>query len=323
MKLISRSAKFYNNHVSQQVVSEFEEIIMQSGASVSRVFNEGLVLPFLYKFLVIKAGLNISRFCTRQTESTFAIHMGPDYGRSLPLFSRHDHNYAYFFDLWPRHHQSVQQFMDKGNLTKAFFSTYHATKRCRDMGYSNVYWVPEGINPAHYTTVPNQHKDIDVLELGRKHATIHQQIKVALSQGQKVHLYEKEAGKVIFTSQSDFVKGLARSKISICIPTSVTHPEVAEGISTMTNRYLQSMVSKCLVVGVLPDEMKRLFDYNPVVELDQKYPAEHLLEILDNFDSYGELIERNYKTVIEHHTWGTRWDTISAIINGQRKTGYE
>ena len=49
-----------------------------------------------------------------------------------------------------------------------------------------------------------------------------------------------------------FIDGLARSRVSICVPSSVTHPERAGDIETMTIRYLQSMVSKCVVLGRAP-----------------------------------------------------------------------
>jgi hypothetical protein len=78
----------------------------------------------------------------------------------------------------------------------------------------------------------------------------------------------------------------------------------------MTLRYLQSMVSKCLIVGKLPYDMQYLFDYNPVVEIDEQNPAGQLLEILHNFDQYQELIERNYQRVLSHHRWAHRIQTM-------------
>lgn len=83
------------------------------------------------------------------------------------------------------------------------------------------------------------------------------------------------------------------------------------------------MPSKCLIVGMLPDEMKKLFDYMPLVELDLQHPAEHLLSILNNFENYISLIEKNYSRVLEVHTWKNRWKVIEEIIEGSRDHDYE
>jgi len=78
----------------------------------------------------------------------------------------------------------------------------------------------------------------------------------------------------------------------------------------MTLRYLQSIVSKCLIVGSLPYDMRRLFDYNPVVEADLNNPEDQILDILRNFPDYIPLIEKNYASVIAQHQWSSRMETI-------------
>jgi hypothetical protein len=82
----------------------------------------------------------------------------------------------------------------------------------------------------------------------------------------------------------------------------------------MTNRYLQSMASKCLIVGHAPKEMIELFGYNPVVEIDWKAPMEQLDTIFDHYADYIPLMEKNYKMVSNHHTWEKRWEQIKNSI---------
>jgi hypothetical protein len=74
------------------------------------------------------------------------------------------------------------------------------------------------------------------------------------------------------------------------------------------------MASRCLVVGKMPADMSPLFDYLPIVEIDERRPAEQLLEILDHFDDYAELIERNHEEVVRRHTWARRWEVMKSII---------
>ena len=129
-----------------------------------------------------------------------------------------------------------------------------------------------------------------------------------------MHLFEEKKGQLIFPTEKDLIDGLARTKISICVPSNITHPERAGDIETMTVRYLQSMASKCLVVGHAPQEMVELFGYNPVVEIDMEKPAEQIRDILENFTDYIPLIEKNYIETLANHTWNDRWQQIRAIM---------
>jgi hypothetical protein len=82
----------------------------------------------------------------------------------------------------------------------------------------------------------------------------------------------------------------------------------------MTMRYLQSIASKCLVVGHAPKEMVTVFGYNPVVEIDMRSPERQVLELLKHFDDYIPLIEKNYAILVEEHTWRKRWQQIAETI---------
>lgn len=191
--------------------------------------------------------------------------------------------------------QSVQMFQDT-DIKERFF------------------WIPEGINPEIYKCNPYNQKNIDVLALGRKFGKYHNNIVNFLEQNNKIYLYEKKTGELVFASRQSFIDGLARTKISICVPSSITHPERSGDIETMTIRYLQSFVSKCLVLGHAPEEMISLFGYNPVIEINYENPTLQLQTILDNFDDYIPLIEKNYAIVLKEHTWRNRWQQIVRIL---------
>ncbi|MGC3976975.1 MAG: hypothetical protein QM751_01275 [Paludibacteraceae bacterium] len=153
-----------------------------------------------------------------------------------------------------------------------------------------------------------------MLAIGRKYDEYHNKIKDELAKAGKKYLYEKVKGEIIFPTREEFIGGLADAKISVCVPSNITHPERAGTIETMTIRYLQSMISKCLIVGHAPAEMIQLFGYNPVVEIDYEHPTEQLTDILNNYEKYIPLIEKNYHQVIENHTWENRWKQIKGIF---------
>ena len=57
-------------------------------------------------------------------------------------------------------------------------------------------------------------------------------------------------------------------RISICFPRSMTHTAAIGGLETVTHRYfLSSLASGCLV-GHCPEELRDLFGYNPVIEVE-------------------------------------------------------
>ena len=98
----------------------------------------------------------------------------------------------------------------------------------------------------------------------------------------------------MFKNYTDMVRGLGDAKISVCFPRSMTNPEIAGDVETMTLRYLESIAARSLIVGHCPTEMLDLFGYNPVIESDVSDPAGQIDAILSNLPGYADLIERNY-----------------------------
>jgi hypothetical protein len=65
--------------------------------------------------------------------------------------------------------------------------------------------------------------------------------------------------------------------------------------------------------------MTELFGYNPVVEIDWTDPTGQIESLLKNFHLHIPLIERNYREVVEKHTWANRFDQIKQILCGNDK----
>jgi glycosyltransferase involved in cell wall biosynthesis len=255
----------------------------------------------------------------------FAVMMGWDLYKCLPYFlvSNH-HKSIYLFDAWPRDHEIIEHFVNFFHIDFVFVSSSGSCEMLRKrIKRSEIHWVPEGINPDEYRQVPYDQKNIDLLAVGRRFDRYHEKIVDYFRGKQGKYLYEKIKGEIIFPTRNEFIEGLAHTKISICVPSNITHPERSDNIETMTIRYLQSIISKCLVLGHAPAEMVELFGYNPVIEIDMKQPVEQLLDILNNFNNYQSFIEKNYQEVIKHHTWQHRWEQIKQIYLeglGQKKS---
>ncbi len=253
----------------------------------------------------------------------FAILMGPNFRKTMPRFLKDARKTAYLFDAWPQNHEKIRQFADACEIEHLFFSSSQgAAALGRLVRSTKCHWVPEGITPGDYFLAFAPERDIDVLQLGRRFEKYHQLIAPEMEKRGKNYLSENIAGTVVFPTRLDYVEGLLRTKISICAPLSVSHPERAGGIETMTVRYLQSMLSKCLIVGHAPTEMVQLFGYNPLIEIDYNNAAGQLLDLLDHLEDYQALIEKNYQVVRQHHTWASRWQQIKGIIYGETADSY-
>lgn len=245
----------------------------------------------------------------------FAVMMDLDHSRVTPWFVRRARKSVYMFDAWPSRHGEIVRFVESWGVQYAFVSSSQAVERLgRLSGRCTFIWVPEGVDPERYQQRSYLERDIDVLHLGRRYDAHHRLVVHDLEAAGRRYLFEKDKGSIVFPSREDFTAGLARSRISICFPSSLTHPSRAGDIETMTVRYLQSMASKCLVLGHAPGEMIDLFGYNPVIEADMAGASEQLLEILERFEDYVPLIEKNYSAVIAAHTWAHRWARIASLL---------
>jgi hypothetical protein len=313
INLITHSPGKYR--VSLDTVREFENAIL-SDPRVTRARVPPSRSYSLFRKIDDRLNLIPSRLLVKaHRENHFVVLMGDNFRPCLPYFYYRGEKSVYMFDVWPESHDSIREFVDAWGVDHFFVSSSQAAERLSRTGNRcRFHWIPEGIDAGIYKQYPYAAKNIDVLQFGRKHDLYHDLILGSLKERRKVYLYENIKGQIILPRREEFIDGLARTKISICFPSSATHPERSGDIETMTNRYLQSMVSKCLIVGHAPDEMIKLFGYNPVVEVDWNDAISQLEAILDTFDDYIPLIEKNYSKVHEH-TWSRRWEEIARLIS--------
>ena len=325
MKLISDRDK-RRSHVSLDTVDEFELAILSdarvdctvllSPFTRKRTYNVWLMLHKIgqYALSVVKP-LFGEKYFGNGHRDYFVVMMGAAVTKFGPYFILSGRKSIYLFDAWPNQHEKIIDFIESWRINNIFISSSQATESLKKYEKEcNFYWIPEAINPQLYRSYPYTKKDIDVLQFGRKYDLYHELIRMPLEQDHKTYRYEQKKGEIVFATREAFIDGLARSKISICVPSNMTHPERSGEFETMTVRYLQSMASKCLVVGHAPKEMIDLFGYNPVIEIDIKDPVNQLRFLLNNYSDYIPLIEKNYTEVIKNHSWHNRWKQIADVL---------
>lgn len=224
-----------SNQTNLACLDEFEKSLklkLQSDLNVKHS-NKNKFKNFTLKFLLFFK-INIRN---NSNSRSLSILMGPYFGVLIPYIFLFGKNYLYLFDAWPKYHIRIANAANLFNIKIIFFSSSQATNLFNNSKFGiNGIWVPEGICSRGYYFNDFSDKKIDVLEFGRKYNLYHDKIKKSLDMYGYVHYYEESTDNVVFRTHKSFVDGLANSKISICIPSNITHPLRAEGISTMTLR---------------------------------------------------------------------------------------
>ncbi|MGW1497782.1 hypothetical protein ACWCQW_04190 [Streptomyces mirabilis] len=74
----------------------------------------------------------------------------------------------------------------------------------------------------------------------------------------------------------------------------------------MTQRYLESMASGCLVLGQAPPELVSLMGFNPVIEIDWRDPVQQVLDILASPSGWQPAVDRALSRLQEVGDWSVR-----------------
>ena len=120
---------------------------------------------------------------------------------------------------------------------------------------------------------------------------------------------------ILAATREALVDGFADAKVSVCFPSSMTHPARSAHVETVTHRYFESMASGCIIIGRCPSELRDLFGYNPLVEADVNGDAAGQIEaIVRDPCAYAPLVARNRARLMEVGTWHARVATLLSIL---------
>jgi hypothetical protein len=192
----------------------------------------------------------------------------------------------------------------------------------------HAYWIPEGINSTLYHKGDVLEKRTnDVFEMGRQMPAYHEML-VELNEKSVIHglttsninangtLNDK---KVAFSNE-ELYELMSQSKVMVCFPQCDTNPARAGDIETLTLRYWEAMLSRCVMVGRSPAELIDFIGYDPVINVDWDHPQQQLIDLLNHIGDYQELVDKNLKVALEMGSWEKRMPLIKKYLNEQ---GYE
>lgn len=235
--------------------------------------------------------------------------MFPDYARYEII--------PFVWDCWPGYFDKTCEWFKRHEVRTAIFTSSQTAERMRqrfpDM---NIYWCPEGIDTSRYSAGKELNdRHIDVLEFGRTNEKV---FKAALPYGIK-HICTMQNGKYIYTSEELF-RAMGEAKVTLTLPRSITQPETAGDIETLTQRYWECMLSRIVMVGHAPKELIDFIGYNPVIEIDFENPNGQICNILQHINDYIDLTNKNRETALLKGDWLARMPGTKGFLT---QSGYK
>ena len=220
----------------------------------------------------------------------------------------------FIFDCWPEQFDRWEGLLRRHRVRLAFFSARDAmAAMTRRVPSLDARWLPEACDPSKFHPgTPLAARTIHVMEMGRKHAPVHEALRAGLG-GLKHVFSAKDSSTPIFAGLDDLYRAMGDTVISICHPRSVTHHAASsERVETMTQRYLETIGSGALAVGQSPAELRDLFGFDPVIALSDRDPAGHVRDILRDAAGHQSHADRCLARLAEVGTFEARAATLIA-----------
>ena len=223
------------------------------------------------------------------------------------------------WDCWPAYFEKTCRWFQRHQVRTAIFTSSQTAERMRQrFPKMNIMTITEGIATDMFEEGQRlSDRGVALYEIG------------SVRRGYFRKKYPEEY-KRLFTkpkewvvrTHDDYKHLLQNSQMTVIFPRSVTEPETAGGIETLTQRYWECMLSRILMVGHAPKELTDLVGYNPVIELDMEHDLEQIEGILADIANpvYQELVDRNRETALKMGSWDIRMKQVMEWLRG---LGYE
>lgn len=228
----------------------------------------------------------------------------------------------FIWDCWPCYYDKMERWMKRHKVRTAIFTSKQEMaemqRRCPDV---KMMWCPEAVDTTIYKEGKElKDRNIDLLEFGRSNRFV---VSDENLEGIN-HVCTKVEDKFIYTDEQLY-EAMGDAKVTICLPRLITHPNMAEGVETLTQRYWEAMLSRMVIVGYCPKELEELIGCNPVIEVPLN-PAkrgnttnEQILDILEHIEDYQDLVDKNRETALRMGDWILR---IRKICGKLKSLGY-
>lgn len=216
-----------------------------------------------------------------------------------------------FWDCWPCYFDKTCDWFIRHQVKTAIFSSRQMAEQMQKvLSNINIIWCAEAVDASAYDKGKQlKDREIDLLEFGRANDRIVDAEKleqVKIGDNSLNHVCTKQHGKFIYTNEQLY-QAMGNAKVTIALPRSMTQPEIAGDIETLTQRYWECMFSRMVMVGHAPKEIIDFIGYNPVIELREDVSADDLIrDVLEHIEDYQGLVDRNLETAQRLGSWNVR-----------------
>ena len=221
---------------------------------------------------------------------------------TFPYYATHE-VIPFIWDCWPCYYEKMEMWFKRHETRTAIFTSRmemeEMQKRCPQV---KMLWCPEAVDASNYKNGKSlKERNINLLEFGRSNERVLGKILI------DNHVCTYVDGKFIY-SNDELYEAMGDSRITVCLPKSMTHPDIAQGVETLTQRYWEAMLSRMLIIGHAPKELIDVCGYNPVLELPDKKEEINtfILDILNHIEDYQNLVDLNSQTALEKGLWSIR-----------------
>jgi hypothetical protein len=219
------------------------------------------------------------------------------------------------WDCWPSIFQKTCQWLKKHHVQTAVF-TASQTADCMKKQFPDmdILAITEGIDVDRFDEgLVLTERIIALYEIG------------SVQRGMFRKKYPKDY-KSLFNkpeewsirTHEEYKRVLQNSQLTVIFPRSITEPEAAQGVETLTQRYWECMLSRILMIGHAPQELTELIGYNPVIEMDINHGLEQVESILSDISNpkYQELVNHNRETALRMGSWDIRMKQVMEWLRG-------
>ncbi len=214
------------------------------------------------------------------------------------------------YDAWEPNLPAIADYYSRLKFDYLFVTAKSSAEYlAKALQETNVRWLPESLLDENYSCLQLLDRKTDVVQFGRYFAPAHEKLKNIASANAINYLCSENTNQLLFDDDEVFLSALGEARISICYARIFSHPNLTGSTNTMTLRYLQSMMSGCILIGSTPPEMIDLFGFNPVIEVTIENMESLVLDVVNNPDKYQEASTRNHEAA-KLHLWKDRAKTL-------------
>lgn len=227
------------------------------------------------------------------------------------------------WDCWPGKWDTMIRDFKLFDIKTVFVTSSQIANKINSETDVHAVWIIEGIKSDLYSKGGLlKDRTVDVMDMGRRMSKMETVLtrlqrngtikKIIISNIDKNgNLNDKN---VAYTNE-ELHRLMSDSKIMICFPRCDTNPETAGDIETLTQRFWEAMLSRCVIIGRAPKELTELINYNPVIEVYWENAEEQIAHIIKNISDYQELVDKNYEVARKNADWSNRMDLIMSSLN--------